>query len=82
MMCILFLAIQPSSRYVLVAADNRDIFFGKETADATFWSDHPTILAGEYIVLQVLLTSALHKGVILKVERHGWECLRMENLQP
>ncbi|CAI8058562.1 Transport and Golgi organization 2 homolog [Geodia barretti] len=45
-MCVFFLALQPSSRYVLVAANNRDEFFARETTQAAFWDDAPFILAG------------------------------------
>ena len=46
-MCVFFLALQPSSRYVLVAANNRDEVFARETAQAAFWNDRPFILAGQ-----------------------------------
>lgn len=47
-MCILFLDWRPSggSRYVLVAASNRDEYFLRPTQPAHFWHDQPTILAG------------------------------------
>ena len=49
-MCVFFLALlQPSSRYVLVAANNRDEDFARDTAKAAFWDDHPSILAGKKI---------------------------------
>ena len=45
-MCVFLLALQPSSPYILVAANNRDMFFSRNTAKAAFWDDHPNILAG------------------------------------
>lgn len=48
-MCILFLDYRPdgSSKYVLVAANNRDEFYLRDTAKANFWEDNPNILAGK-----------------------------------
>lgn len=48
-MCIFFLAVQPSSPYVLIAANNRDEFFARETTPAAFWEDEPGILAGWWL---------------------------------
>ena len=49
-MCILFLEYRPeaagNSPYVLVAANNRDELYERETAPAGYWSDYPNILAG------------------------------------
>ncbi len=46
-MCILFLYYSPGEGdYLLIAADNRDEAFERPTAQAAFWNDHSTVLAG------------------------------------
>ena len=50
-MCILFFAYDPlgTGKYVLIAANNRDESYTRETLPAAFWDDHPHILAGNCI---------------------------------
>jgi len=56
-MCILFLSYSPpglegqgagtsESKYLLIAADNRDENLQRPTAPAQYWQDHPQLLAG------------------------------------
>ncbi|XP_064404620.1 transport and Golgi organization protein 2 homolog [Halichondria panicea] len=46
-MCILCLYYSPDEGdYLLIAADNRDEVFERPTAQADFWRDHSTVLAG------------------------------------
>lgn len=45
-MCLILFAINPSPRYRLVVAANRDELFARPTKQADFWSTHPSILAG------------------------------------
>ncbi len=45
-MCLILFAINPSSRYRLVVAANRDELFARPTRQASFWEDHPSVLAG------------------------------------
>jgi uncharacterized protein with NRDE domain len=45
-MCLIFLALDYHPRYKLVIAGNRDEFYNRKTAAASFWEDHPNILAG------------------------------------
>jgi len=45
-MCLIFLSFQNHPTYKLIIAGNRDEFYGRKTASANFWEDHPTILAG------------------------------------
>ena len=45
-MCLIFLALKNHSKYKLVVAANRDEFYDRKTAPASFWEDHPEILGG------------------------------------
>jgi uncharacterized protein with NRDE domain len=45
-MCLIFLALKNHSKYKLVLAANRDEFYDRKTAPASFWDDHPQILGG------------------------------------
>lgn len=45
-MCLILLAIDTHPAYRLILAANRDEFFARPTAPATFWADAPHVLAG------------------------------------
>jgi uncharacterized protein with NRDE domain len=45
-MCLIFIALKNHSRYKLIVAANRDEFYKRRTEPASFWKDHPEILAG------------------------------------
>jgi uncharacterized protein with NRDE domain len=45
-MCLIFIGLKNHSRYKLIVAANRDEFYQRRTAPASFWEDHPEILAG------------------------------------
>ncbi|PID23082.1 hypothetical protein CSV61_01090 [Sporosarcina sp. P3] len=45
-MCLLAFQLQSHPKYQLVMMANRDEAYGRPTAPANFWSDHPDILAG------------------------------------
>ncbi len=45
-MCIIFFAYHQHPHFPLVVAANRDEYFKRPTARATFWEDHPAVLAG------------------------------------
>lgn len=45
-MCLIFVALKNHSKYKLVVAANRDEFYDRKTAPASFWKDHPEILGG------------------------------------
>nr|WP_070121811.1 NRDE family protein [Bacillus marinisedimentorum] len=45
-MCLINFAYQREGKYKLVLAANRDEFYGRPTESASFWEDHPEILAG------------------------------------
>ena len=45
-MCLILFAYRQHARYRLVLAANRDEFYGRPTAPATFWEDAPDLLAG------------------------------------
>lgn len=45
-MCLIFLAWQVHPEFPLVVAANRDEFFTRPTAAATFWKESPAVLAG------------------------------------
>jgi uncharacterized protein with NRDE domain len=48
-MCLILLSWRAHPRYRLVLAANRDEYFGRPAAQAGFWDDHPTVLAGRDI---------------------------------
>jgi len=45
-MCLLLLAIQTHPEYKLILAANRDEYYDRPTAPASFWEDAPHLLAG------------------------------------
>ena len=45
-MCLIAFAYRVHSQYTLVVAANRDEFYARPTAQASFWDDQPSILAG------------------------------------
>jgi uncharacterized protein with NRDE domain len=45
-MCLIFLSIKDHPTYKLVIAANRDEFYQRKTAPASFWEDHPNIVGG------------------------------------
>lgn len=45
-MCLIFLSVKNHPAYKLVIAANRDEFYQRKTAPASFWFDHPSILGG------------------------------------
>jgi len=46
-MCLILLALKSHPVYKLIMAGNRDEFFERPTAQATFWEDTPDLLAGK-----------------------------------
>lgn len=45
-MCLIFIALKHHSKYKMIVAANRDEFYDRKTAPASFWQDQPSILAG------------------------------------
>jgi uncharacterized protein with NRDE domain len=45
-MCLIFTAINYHPVYKLIVAANRDEFYSRKTAAASYWSDHPDVLGG------------------------------------
>lgn len=45
-MCLIFVAVKHHPKYKLIVAANRDEFYARKTAAASFWHDHPDILGG------------------------------------
>jgi len=46
-MCLIFVACRTQPRYPLILAANRDEFYQRPTAPASFWETEPKILAGQ-----------------------------------
>jgi len=46
-MCLILIALKSHPVYKLIMAGNRDEFFERPTAQATFWEDTPDLLAGK-----------------------------------
>jgi len=44
--CLILFAFHSHPEYPLVVAANRDEFYDRPTAEASFWNDHPGVLAG------------------------------------
>ncbi len=51
-MCLVLVAWKVHARFPLVVAANRDEFHGRPAARATFWDDHPEVLAGRDLQAQ------------------------------
>jgi uncharacterized protein with NRDE domain len=45
-MCLIFFSINHHPTYKIIVAGNRDEFYGRKTAAASYWTDHPEILGG------------------------------------
>jgi uncharacterized protein with NRDE domain len=45
-MCLIFLSLQDHPHYKLIITANRDEFYQRKTAPATWWADQPQILGG------------------------------------
>ena len=45
-MCLILMALSSHPTYPLIVVANRDEFYARPTADATFWDDAPHVLAG------------------------------------
>jgi uncharacterized protein with NRDE domain len=45
-MCLLFFSLNQHPTYKLILAGNRDEFYGRQTAPASFWSNHPHVVGG------------------------------------
>ncbi len=45
-MCLIFFALNQHPAYKLIVAANRDEFYARKTAPASFWNDHPDIMGG------------------------------------
>ena len=45
-MCLIFISLNNHPTYKLIITGNRDEFYNRKTAAATFWEDYPDILAG------------------------------------
>jgi uncharacterized protein with NRDE domain len=45
-MCLIFLSLHNHPTYKLIVAANRDEFYNRKTAAASYWKDHPTLLGG------------------------------------
>ena len=45
-MCLILFSVNPNDHYRLIVAANRDEFYGRPTATADYWEDHPSLLAG------------------------------------
>ncbi len=49
-MCLILFSYKQHPKYPLIVAANRDEFYNRATAPASFWEDEPTILAGRDLV--------------------------------
>ena len=65
-MCLIFIALKNHSKYKLVVAANRDEFYDRKTAPASFWKDHPQILGGRDLVAM---------GTWLGITKNGRLCM-------
>jgi uncharacterized protein with NRDE domain len=45
-MCLIFLSLNQHPNYKLIVVANRDEFYHRKTARASFWNDHPEVLGG------------------------------------
>ncbi|MEQ8425821.1 MAG: NRDE family protein, partial [Cyclobacteriaceae bacterium] len=51
-MCLIFISIDNHPKYKLVVAANRDEFYKRRTAPASFWEDHPEVVGGRDLEAQ------------------------------
>lgn len=61
-MCLVLIALDSHSEYSLIVAANRDEFYDRPTAPATFWADAPSVLGGRDL---------LAGGTWLGIDRRG-----------
>lgn len=45
-MCLIFISLNDHPQYKLIVAANRDEFYNRKTAPASFWNDYPDIVGG------------------------------------
>jgi uncharacterized protein with NRDE domain len=77
-MCLIFIALKHHSKYKLIVAANRDEFYDRKTAAASYWNDHPTILGGRDLEAS---------GTWLGITRNGRVCMvtnfrDLKNIRP
>jgi uncharacterized protein with NRDE domain len=77
-MCLIFIALKHHSKYKLITAANRDEFYDRKTAPASFWNGQPSILGGRDL-------EAL--GTWLGITRNGRICMvtnfrDLKNIRP
>ena len=46
-MCLILFTINPTSKYKLILAANRDEFYDRPAEPAAFWKSDPDLLAGK-----------------------------------
>ncbi|MGS2717369.1 NRDE family protein [Eionea flava] len=61
-MCLIVFSYQPHSAMPLLLAANRDEFFVRPTAPATYWEDSPQVFAGRDLVAQGTWLGITTKG--------------------
>jgi uncharacterized protein with NRDE domain len=69
-MCLIFLSIQQHPVYKLIIAANRDEFYQRKTAPASYWNDHPEILGGRDLEAQGTWMAMNRNGKIAMVTNY------------
>jgi uncharacterized protein with NRDE domain len=69
-MCLIVFAFKCHLQYPLVLAGNRDEFYDRPTAQATFWEDAPQILAGRDLLCSGTWLGVTRKGKIAVLANH------------
>ena len=69
-MCIILIAMQESEQFPFILAANRDEFYQRPSAQAEYWRDHPSILAGRDLEAQGTWLGINRSGKIAAVTNH------------
>ncbi len=69
-MCLIFFSINQHPDYKLIVVANRDEFYNRQTAPASFWKDHPSILGGRDLEAQGTWMAITREGKIAMVTNY------------
>lgn len=69
-MCLIFISIKDHPRYKLIVAANRDEFYKRKTAPASYWDDFPEVLGGRDLEAQGTWMAMTRSGKVAMVTNY------------